>query len=237
MKSPPRHGARGLPAAGALAGHVAQLVQRSLGQVLQASAAAEGAPAPLRQPAAARAEGLHLLAAAHPGGPAARRDALTLYSRCLQHYRQQVQPRLCPGQAQDDLGAAAAFFVLANLAVLEGRAPLDAALPAVERQMRRLLGGTAPEGHGIEPGTGDVTGHAAAAAAAAMRADRQRSFEQLAALGVLVNESRLAAATQGEAAQAHLRQAAQAYLQDLLGLPPAQLSVSAAGLAWQATAH
>jgi hypothetical protein len=204
---------------------VAQRVQQTLGQVLADAAATDDLPPPLRQPPAVRAEGLHLLAAAHPGGPAARRDALVRYSRCLQHYRQQVQPRLSPGQADDDLGAAAAFFVLANLAVLEGRAPQDAALPAVERQMRRLLGGIA--------GAPEVDG-------ASGRPDapqRRQLFEQLAALGVLVNESRLLAATQGAAAQAHLRSAAQTYLQDLLGLPPAQLAVSATGLSWQATAH
>lgn len=225
MRSQPHPGARGQPAARTLARQVAQLVQRTLGQVLADAAATEDLPPPLRQAPAARAEGLHLLAAAHPGGPAARREALVLYSRCLQHYRQQVQPRLCPGHADDDLGAAAAFFVLANLAVLEGRAPQDAALPAVERQMRRWLGRAA----GAAPADGP-----------AGRPDdpqRSRLFEQLAALGVLVNESRLLAATQGEAAQAHLRPVAQAYLQDLLGLPPARLVVSPTGLSWQAEAH
>lgn len=193
---------------------LAQLVGRAFNQALRDAAAREDEPSPaLLVPPAARALGLQTLAARHPGGSTAQRQALTLYTRCLQHYRQRVQPQVSPGGRDDDLGCAAAYFVLVNLAVLEGREPDAKALPAVERQLRRLLG-TAPEW------------------ARCALAERQQGFEQLAALAVLVNESRLAAQLQGPAAASHVRQAAHGYLQQMLGLDAERLTVSTAGLAW-----
>jgi hypothetical protein len=202
---------------GAGAPPLAGLLGRALGQALRESAAPEqpGEPStpPLRVPPAERALGLHGLAASHPGGREAQRQALMLYTRCLQHYRQRVQPQLGIAGRDDDLGSAAAYFVLVNLAVLEDREPDPRGLPAVERQLRRMLG-------------------AAAEWSRCPLADRQQGFEQLAALAVLVNESRLAARVQGAAAQQHLRTAAAGYLRQMLGLEAERLTVSAAGLAW-----
>jgi hypothetical protein len=195
-----------------------QAVGRALNQALREAAAPDdddsASSPPLLVAAAPKATGLHPLAARHPGGAPAQRQALTLYTRCLQHYRQRVQPQVSPGaHHDDDLGCAAAYFVLANLAVLEGREPDPRALPAVERQLRRLLG-------------------TAAEWARCPLAERQQAFEQLAALAVLVNESRLAASVQGPAAAQHLRAAAHNYLHQMLGLEAERLTVSAAGLAW-----
>jgi hypothetical protein len=204
--------------AGAQALPLARIVGRAFKQALHDAAAPEDHPSPpLQVAAAAQALGLRTLAARHPGGTAAQRQALALYTRCLMHYRQGVQARLVPasgpGRRDDDLGHAAAYFVLVNLAVLEGREPDALALPAVERQLRRLLA-------------------SAAEWARCGLAERQQCFEQLAALAVLVNESRLAAQAQGPAAQAHVRTAAQNYLTQMLGLDAERLTVSTAGLAW-----
>jgi hypothetical protein len=194
-----------------------QAVGRALNQALREAAAPDdedsASSPPLLVAAAAKAVGLHQLATRHPGGAPAQRQALTLYTRCLQHYRQRVQPQVSPGHHDDDLGCAAAYFVLANLAVLEGREPDARALPAVERQLRRLLG-------------------SAAEWARCPLAERQQAFEQLAALAVLVNESRLAAQVQGPRAAQHLREASHNYLHQMLGLEAERLTVSAAGLAW-----
>lgn len=156
--------------------------------------------------------GVQALAALHPGDAAARQQAQALYARCLQHYKRHVQPQLEGGvQTQDDVGIAAAFFVLANLGACHGQQPDAAALPAVERQLRGLLAQTS-------------------AWRALGSAGQQSLFEQFALLGVLVNESRVAALQQGPEAQAHVRHAARGYLQQLLGLSPDRLSASVQGL-------
>ncbi|MBZ8142622.1 hypothetical protein CLD22_22315 [Rubrivivax gelatinosus] len=194
-----------------LAAELPELLERLLGRLLEAGAAADTQP-PLRVLRSARSAGAATLAAGHGGGSAARGQALALYTRCLLHYRQAVQARLLPGVRDDDAGLAAAYFTLANFAVLDGTAPDPQRLDGVKRQFRQLLG-------------------ASSAWTGCTLAERQCFVEQLAAIGVLVNESRLAAATQGEAAQAHLRQAARAYLQQLLGLAPERLRLGAQGLA------
>ena len=61
-------------------------------------------------------------------------------------------------------------------------------------------------------------------------AERQAWFEQLALLGVLVNESRVQARAQGLAATANVERAAHSYLTQLLGLDPAALVVTPQGL-------
>jgi hypothetical protein len=212
----PLHAPASAPASAA-ALPVSQLLGRALNQALREAAAPDTTERPaLLVAAAPKALGLQALAARHPGGSQAQRQALVLYTSCLQHYRQRVQPRIGaagPQGTADDLGCAAAYFVLSNLAVLEGREPDPVALPAVERQLRRLLAATAEW-------------------ARVPLAERQQSFEQLAALAVLVNESRLAALVQGPAAAQHLRQASHDYLQQMLGLQAERLTVSAAGLAW-----
>jgi hypothetical protein len=204
-----------LPSAGhppLLSAQLSRLVQQALATALHEAAAADAPP--LHVAAAAQPDGLALLAAHHTD-PSARREALALYRRCLEHYRSRLQPQLSPGQADDDLGAAAAFFVLANHAALHDAEPDPALLRPVERQLRHWLAG----------------------GQALPLAERQRSFEQLAALGVLVNESRVAARSQGEPARRRLHDAARGYLHQLLGLEPDRLTLSATGLAWDAALH
>lgn len=201
-------------AAARLAAELPALVELALARWLAAPDAGPE-PAPLRVPRSVRSAGAAALAARQGGGPAARTQALALYTRCLQHYRQSVQARLQPGLREDDAGLAAAFFTLANLAAFDGQAPDPGRLDAVDRQFRRLLGACGAWTH-------------------CSTAERQSFVEQLAAVGVLVNESRLAAATQGEAAQARLRDAARGYLVQLLGLAPERLALGEQGLALKA---
>lgn len=209
-----------------LARELSQLVHSAMAKTLREAAATDSPVPRLRTPRAQPltqnappGPGVRALAAMHPGEAAARRDAQQLYTRCLQHYRRHVQPQLEGGvQAQDDLGIAAAFFVLANLGACQGVEPDVAALPAVERQLRSLLAQTTA--------WRQLGG-----------AERQSLFEQFALLGVLVNESRVAAQKQGEPAQAHVQRAARGYLQQLLGLSPERLSVSVQGLAVLDTLH
>jgi hypothetical protein len=172
--------------------------------------AADELPALLIQPAAKPTAPLQL-ARCHPGGPKAQRSARALYLRCLGHYRHKVQR----GLPVDDLGAAAAYFVLANLAALQGLAVTKPQLALVERQMRHLIG------------RNDAWANADARA-------RQVLFEQFALLGVLVGESQALARSQGAAAVAHVRQAALRYLSQLLELNPEVLRLTDRGLTIEA---
>lgn len=202
-----------------LAREVARLVRQLAGQALrQALEQADAAPDPLIVAAAPQASGPAALAAVHPGGGKARQQAQQLYGRCLAHYRSQVQRRLLPAGHDDDVGLAAAYFVLANLAAVEQREPDPARLPVLERQLRHLLSITQ-------------------AWREASLADRQSLFEQLALLGVLVNESRLAATTQGEGARQNLERAARGYLLQLLGLDADELVMTPLGLATADAVH
>lgn len=202
-----------------LAKELSELVHSAVAKTLRDAAMVDTKIPRLRTPKAKPVSGpavpgpgVLALAALHPGGAAERRDAQALYGRCLQHYRRHVQPRLEGGvQTQDDLGIAAAFFVLTNLGACQDTEPEVSALPAVERQLRSLLAQTT-------------------AWRKLGSAQRQSLFEQFALLGVLLNESRTAAQQQGPAAKAHVQRAARSYLQQLLGLSPDRLSVSAQGL-------
>lgn len=203
-----------------LARELSQLVHSAMAKTLRDAATADTKLPRLRTPRTPSSPGsdvagpgVQALVALHPGGAAARQDARALYTRCLQHYRRHVQPKLEGGvQAQDDLGVAAAFFVLANLSACHDVEPDVTALPAVERQLRSLLAQTT-------------------AWRQLGNAERQSLFEQFALLGVLINESRLTAQRQGPEARRHVEQAARAYLQQLLGLAPERLTASAQGLA------
>lgn len=184
-----------------LAGRLRGALQHGL--PLPAGAAA-AAGEPLRQPAAAQATGPALLAQSQ-ASPRARQESLVLYTRCLQHFRQQVQR----GAEQDDAGLAAAYFVLASLQAARGVAPTAEDLQRVELQMRQQLG----------PAWGQ-----------APLADRQSAFEQFALLGVLVSESAHAAREQGAAARANVQRAARGYLVQMLGPGAERLTLSPQGL-------
>ena len=117
----------------------------------------------------------------------------------------------------DDIALAAAYFVLANLDVLHDLHPDETALLQVERQMRHALG------------------HCRAGSKAPLR-ERQSAFEQLAVIGVLIAESAGAARVQGQVAQAHVQQAARAYLVRWLGINPDGLRLGPQGLALELAA-
>jgi hypothetical protein len=203
-----------------LAHEIGRLVRQAVGETLRAGAAADSADsadaansaraAAMLLPPAAQSQGAIRLAAAH-ANPKARAEALQLYTRCLMHYRSHVQKALKPTEKRDDLGLAAAYFTMANLGAIDGREPDAERLPTVERQLRHLIALTRSWGQ-------------------TSQAERQALFEQLALLGVLVNESRVQARTQGEAAQANVKRAARGYLQQLLGLEPELLVLGPEGL-------
>lgn len=200
-----------------LALELTKLIRQTIGQTLRDAAQNADAASALKVPPAARASGPATLAQSHPDA-GQRREAQALYGRCLAHYRSQVQKVLRPTQKDDDVGLAAAYFVLANLAAHEWRDPDPAALAPVEQQLRHLIAWTqAWETAGM--------------------ADRQGLFEQLALLGVLINESRVQAKTQGDAARRNVQQAARGYLRQLLGLDPDLLIVTPQGLATADTVH
>jgi hypothetical protein len=149
------------------------------------------------------------LAAAHPA--AARAEARALYERCLAHYRTQVRA----GQADagmDDVGAAVAHFVAANIRALQG----VTVTPQMLLQLERQLGGVV---------------RVSSAWATASARERQIYFEQMAILAVLIGESAAQAVLQGPAALANVQRAARGYLQQLLGLNADHLTLDDHGLA------
>jgi hypothetical protein len=192
--------------AGELSPELARRLGQMLGQALSGLGdASDEAPALTIEPAL-EPTAPALLARSH-GSPKARAQAQAMYLKCLTHYRTKVQR----GLPTDDLGAAAAYFVLANLAALQNLNVSEAQLALVERQMRRLMGR-----------------HAAWQAADARH--RQTLFEQFAVLGVLVGESQAQARTQGAAALRNVQQAARGYLRELLGIDPDVLRLDEHGL-------
>ena len=137
-------------------------------------------------------------------------QARALYERCLAHYRSQVRAE-DEALGVDDVGAAAANFVAANMIALHG---LDVSPLAVLRLERQLSG---------------AVRHTAAWDSAAAR-ERQAYFEQLAVLAVLISETNKQAALQGPAASANVKRAARGYLMQLLGLNPDELTLGPEGL-------
>lgn len=150
------------------------------------------------------------LAAAHPGGPQQQREARALYERCLVHYREVVRATQADG-GLDDVGAAVACFVAANIQALQGVSVTPAMLLRLERQ----LGGVA---------------QLSSAWSTATARERQLYFEQMAILAVLIRETSAHAALQGPVAVDNVRRAARGYLRELLGLDPEQLTLDAGGL-------
>lgn len=190
-----------------------QALTRRLGSVLFSALQVPADPGPpLLQPPAALPIAPALLARSHPGLQA-RQAAQALYTRCLAHFRERAQQ----GAADDDIGLAAAYFVLANLDALHDLHPDEAVLLQVERQMRHALG------------------HLSGWQKAPLR-ERQSAFEQLAVIGVLIAESAGAARSQGQVAQAHVQQAARAYLVRWLGINPDGLRLGPQGLALELAA-
>jgi len=111
----------------------------------------------------------------------------------------------------DDVGAAVAAFVAANMQALHG----VSATPATLLQLERQLSGVALRSSAWDD---------------APARERQNYFEQMAILAVLIGESSAQAPRQGAAAVANVQRAARTYLQQLLGLNPDQLKLGAGGL-------
>jgi hypothetical protein len=157
------------------------------------------------------------LAAAHPGDAQAQAEARALYERCLAHYREVVRAHEA-ALPVDDVGAAVAAFVAANMQALHGVAASSDVLLQLERQL---------SGVALRSSAWD----------AASARERQNYFEQMAILAVLIGESSAQAPRQGAAAVANVQRAARTYLQQLLGLNPDQLKLGAGGLSLRGATH
>lgn len=198
----------------ALARDIAQQLRQALAHtLLDAGAPGDDLPALTIEPAA-QPIAPALLARSHPGGPKARKEAHALYARCLRHYREVVRPE-DRKLGLDDVGAALAYFVAANVYALQGTVILPPMLLRLEQQLRGIVG------RSPQWASGDAR-------------DKQSYFEQLAVLGVLVGESAAQAAAQGPAAVANVQRAARGYLQQLLGLNADLLTIGPDGLSLQA---
>ena len=200
-----------------IARELARLMNDASARVFHDVAEGGDAPPALEVERAAQARGPQQLAASHKG-PVQQREAVALYRRCLAHYRDVIQAGRARDGGLDDLGHAAAYFVVANLAALQDLDPGEDVLAPVAAQLCRLIVGTA-------------------AWQRAPLAERQAWFEQLAVLGVLVNESRIQARVQGAAAVANVRRAARGYIVQLLGLDPQRLVLTPQGLGAATAVH
>ena len=178
---------------------------------LRALHAAGGSEPPLRVPRAASPIGPGQLARSHPGSARERLELAALYQRCLQHYRRALRAEGAP-EDSDDLGAALAHFVAANLQALHGTAPPDDALPALGRQLAAIV-------------------RASPAWARAPLRDRQAYAEQVAILSVLMADLSQRAQREGPAGIANVQRGARGYLRQLLGLDPDMLTLELSGLA------
>ena len=177
---------------------------------LRALHAAGGSEPPLRVPRAASPIGPGQLARSHPGSARERLELAALYQRCLQHYRRALRAEGAP-EDSDDLGAALAHFVAANLQALHGTAPPDDALPALGRQLAAIV-------------------RASPAWARAPLRDRQAYAEQVAILSVLMADLSQRAQREGPAGIANVQRGARGYLRQLLGLDPDLLTLDVSGL-------
>jgi hypothetical protein len=141
---------------------------------------------------------------------AERQQALALYERCLARYRA-VVPAPADAPALDDVGAAVARFVAANLRALRGVEPSPQALLNLERQLIGIVRAS--------PGWAGVPAR-----------ERQFYFEQMAIVAVLIDESVSRAASKSPDALANVQHAARGYLQHFLGLAPDLLTLGPDGL-------
>jgi hypothetical protein len=195
-----------------LAGDAAQAMYKSVvDALLQAESARAAELAPLRLPPAPVATAPLQLAAAQTTDPRTRRQLVASYERCLRIYREIARSQ-APDTTDDDLGAAMALFVAANLLALHGVDADRALMPRLERQLR-----------GVSRRASNWD--------ACSPAQRQTFFERIAILAVLVSGSHARAAAQGPAERAKVRAAARLYLQDMLGLNPELLTLGPEGLA------
>ncbi len=194
------------------------LLAQALNQMLELATGGENLLA-ITLPAAAKPSAPALLASAQgisgsKSKPQPQSETTELYTRCLALYRERVQA----GSQHDDLGSAAALFVVANLSALgRGQGADTTTLKALTQQMQNALQ-RLPDW------------------AATSLEQKQLMFEQLALLSVLVTQSAEAAAKQGPLARANVRAAAQSYLRQWLAVDPELLNLSPQGLVVDAAA-
>jgi hypothetical protein len=201
-----RHAGAPMPS-DTLTRELAGLVRQALiNALLPTGTAADQAALTVERAAASTAP--QYLARSHP--LAARAEAQALYARCLSHYRAVLRPQ-DQDSGVDDVGAALAHFVAANMRALRGAITTPDVLLQLERQLCGVIQ------HG--------TSWSGAAAH-----ERQFYFEQLAILAVLIGETWSLAAVQGPAAMANVQRAAGSYLQQLLGIDAAMLTLDRHGL-------
>lgn len=145
-----------------------------------------------------------VLAIAHPAHE--RDDARRLYERCLAAYR---SARGTTDATHDDVRAAAARFVAANLRALRDVAPTADALARLEARLDGVLR--------VCPAWRDTD-----------EAGRRLMFERLAILAVLIDTTAAQAPRQGADAVANVRRAAHGYLTEFLGLDVGPVVAAAA---------
>jgi len=193
----------------ALAADVTRTLRHAVVQAI-AGLAGHGDRVALTLPRAAVPLAPARLAAAHPGGATARRQMQAVYERCLAHYREVLRPDDA-ARGLDDVGAAAARFVAANLFALHGEHATPDALLALEAQLAGIVRSS--------PAWADASAR-----------DRQLYVEKLALLAVFVGEVAQQARGQGAGAVENVRRAARTYLRELLGLNPDALTLGRDGL-------
>ncbi|NRF67252.1 hypothetical protein HLB44_09680 [Aquincola sp. S2] len=193
-----------------------QRLREAIATSLRALHAVGVSEAPLTVPRAASPLAPGQLAATHPGPARERLELAALYQRCLRHYRSVVRSG-DTAAADDDVGAALAHFVAANLHALHGTESPPEALPALSHQLVAIVRGSP------------------AWQRAPLR-ERQAYAEQLAILSVLMTDLAARARRDGAAAMAHVKQGAANYLRQLLGLDPHALTLDVSGLTLRDTA-
>lgn len=197
-----------------LSGHHARsrleaTLRRTLPAMLLRAQLAQDDGEPLRVERAPMPTAPAQMAAAQSSDPAIRAELHALYGRCLQTYRDAIRPH---DSETDDAGAAVALFAAANLHAINGVAVTQPMLDALELQLR-----------GLSRRSADWD--------AATREQRQFFFERTAILAVLITGQHAKARAQGAPALAEVRRLARGYLEQLLGVDPARLTIGPAGLA------
>jgi len=179
--------------------------------LLNAGDATDADASPLTVPRAWAPLGPAQLASAHPGSAVDRLTVRALYERCLLHYRTAVRAD-DSARGLDDVGAALARFVAANVEALHGTHATRSMLRRLEGQLVGIV-------------------RRSPAWSIADVQDRQAFFEQVALLSVLVADCTAQAHLQGQAAIENLQRAAGGYLRQLIGLDPEWLTLGPEGLA------
>jgi hypothetical protein len=130
------------------------------------------------------------------------------------HYRTAVRADDA-ARGVDDVGAALARFVAANVEALTGTHATRGMLRRLENQLVGIV-------------------RRSPAWSVADVQDRQAFFEQIALLSVLMADCTAQAHLQGQAAIDNLQRAARGYLRQLIGLDPEWLTLGSEGLALRA---